>query len=126
MSGDSMAETILGAKILKLAVAYDDLRIKPLSEERAIECLRCRSEEFEPHLVDALNGLRPLGGQMVPCRLTIAKLATGMFLDQEVRNRQGMLLAGKGQEITRAILIKMDNWAQADLIDREITVLAPL
>lgn len=126
MLGESMAETVLGAKILKLAVAYDDLRIKPLSEERSIECLRYRSDEFEPHLMDALIGIRPLGGQMVPCRLATKKLAIGMFLDQEVRNRQGMLLAGKGQEITRAILIKIDNWAQAGLIDRELTVLAAL
>jgi hypothetical protein len=49
-----------------------------------------------------------------------------MFLDQEVRNRQGMLLAGKGQEISRAVLLKIQNWAQADLIGHELTVLVPL
>jgi response regulator RpfG family c-di-GMP phosphodiesterase len=126
MLGDSMAETIIGARILKLAVAYDELRIKPLSEEGAIERLRFRSREFEPQLIDALKGIPPQGGVMVPCRLAIAKLVTGMFLDQEIRNRQGMLLAGNGQEITGAILIKIQNWAQAGLIDREFTVLAPL
>ncbi len=122
---DSIAETMLGARIIKLGVAYDDLRIKLLSQESAIERLRYRSKEFEPQLIDALNGIGSQGGQMVPCRLAISRLATGMFLDQELRNRQGMLLASKGQEITRAILIKIENWAQADLIDRELTVLTP-
>ncbi len=125
VDADSIAETMLGARIIKLGVAYDDLRIKLLSQESAIERLRYRSKEFEPQLIDALNGIGSQGGQMVPCRLAISRLATGMFLDQELRNRQGMLLAGKGQEITRAILIKIENWAQADLIDRELTVLTP-
>jgi ActR/RegA family two-component response regulator len=126
MRRECVAETIQGAKILKLAVAYDDLRIKPFSEERAIESLRYRDTEFERELIDALIGIKPPGGQMISCRLAIAKLATGMFLDQEVRNRQGMLLAGKGQEISRAVLLKIQNWAQASLIDHELTVLAPL
>lgn len=126
MLGHPMAGTILGVRILKLGVAYAHLRIKPLSEEGAVERLRFRSTEFKRALVDALIGIKPQGGTMMPCRLTIARLATGMFVDQEVRNRQGMLLAGKGQEITSALLIKIDNWAQAGLIVSELTVFAPL
>jgi ActR/RegA family two-component response regulator len=126
MQRECVDETVQGAKILKLAVAYDDLRIKPFSEARAIESLRYRDKEFEHELVDALMGIRSEGGQMISRRLAIPKLATGMFLDQEVRNREGMLLAGKGQEISRAVLLKIQNWAQASLIDHELTVLAPL
>jgi ActR/RegA family two-component response regulator len=125
MPQDSVAETIRGGVILKLAVAYDDLRLKPLSEEDAISRLHSRSKEFGRELLDALIGIRPQGGTMVQRRLAIAKLATGMFLDQELRNQQGMLLVGKGQEITRAVLIKIENWAQASLIDRELIVLTP-
>jgi hypothetical protein len=71
-------------------------------------------------------GIKAEGGEMISRRLAIPMLATGMFLDQEVRNREGMLLAGKGQEISRAVLLKIQNWAQAGLIDHEVTVLAPL
>jgi response regulator RpfG family c-di-GMP phosphodiesterase len=123
---ESVAETIRGAKILKLAVAYNDLRIQRVSAEGAIESLRYREKEFERELIDALIGIKPQGGGMISRRLIIPKLATGMFLDQEVRNRQGMLLAGKGQEISQAVLLKIQNWAQASLIDHELTVLTPL
>jgi ActR/RegA family two-component response regulator len=126
MRNEWVSETIQGAKILKLAVAYDDLRIKTFSEDRAIESLRCREKEFGREFIDALTGLKPEGGQMMSHRLAIPKLATGMFLDQDVRNREGMLLAGKGQEISPAVLLKIQNWAQASLIDHELTVLAPI
>jgi FixJ family two-component response regulator len=126
MSRDpSMAETIRGARILKLAVAYDDLRIKPFSDDEAMARLRSRSAEFGKDLLDALIGLKQQSGTMVQRRVAIAKLATGMFIDQELRNQQGMLLVGKGQEITQAVLIRIENWAQASLIDRELIVLAP-
>ncbi|WP_158787943.1 response regulator [Granulicella sp. L46] len=126
MQAESVAETVLGARILKLAVAYNDLRIKRLSEESAIESLGYRDKEFDRELIDALIGIKAEGGEMISRRLAIPMLATGMFLDQEVRNREGMLLAGKGQEISRAVLLKIQNWAQAGLIDHEVTVLAPL
>ncbi len=123
---EATLETVRSARILKLAVAYDDLRIKPFSVEETMARLSSRSKEFERELLDALLDIRPQGGAMVSRKLTIAKLATGMLIDQELRNHQGNLLVGKGQEITRAVLLKIENWAHANLIDRELIVLVPL
>ena len=119
-------ETVLGAKILKLAVAFDDLRLKPLSEEYAIARLRQRDAEFSRDLVDALMGLKPQGGRVELRRVPVARLATGMLLDQEVRNKQGLLLVAKGQEITNAVLVKLKNFSQAGLIDREVMALVQI
>jgi hypothetical protein len=49
-----------------------------------------------------------------------------MVLDQEIRNKQGMLLVAKGQEITAAVLIKLENFARAGLIDRDVQALVPM
>jgi hypothetical protein len=46
-----------------------------------------------------------------------------MVLDQDVRNKQGLLLVAKGQELNGALLIKLENFAKASLIDREVSVL---
>ena len=54
------------------------------------------------------------------------KLATGMVLAQELRNKQGMLLVAKGQEISSAVLIKLENFAKAGLIGKEVQVLVPV
>jgi len=58
--------------------------------------------------------------------LSVVRLATGMIFDQELRNKQNMLLVAKGQEITEAVLLKVQNFSQAGLIEREVKVLAPV
>jgi hypothetical protein len=125
LDNELVAEAVLGAGILKLAIAYNDLRIRRVSDERAVESLRYREKEFDRELLDALVGIKPEGGEMIARRIAIHGLSTGMFLDQEVRNPEGMLLAGRGQEISGAVLLKIQNWAQAGLIAHELTVLSP-
>jgi ActR/RegA family two-component response regulator len=122
----SMKETVLGAGILKLAVAFDHLRVRLSSDEAAITRLGSRSTEFDRALLDALKGIKSVGGKMEARRVPTLKLATGMVLDQEIRNKQGMLLVAKGQEITGAVLIKLENYAKAGLIDREVMALVPV
>jgi hypothetical protein len=48
-----------------------------------------------------------------------------MFLDQDVHNKQGILLMAKGQEITGAVLLKLQNFAQTGVIDKEVQALVP-
>ena len=59
-------------------------------------------------------------------KVSTLKLAIGMILEQEVRNKNGMLLVAKGHEITPALLIKLDNFSRAGQIDREVMALVPL
>jgi response regulator RpfG family c-di-GMP phosphodiesterase len=123
MSKEEAVEVVQGAKILKLAIAYDDLRIKLLPEEVVLERLAGRSHEFSSELLNGLVGMAAQGGEMVSRQLVIGRLATGMLLEQDVRNREGMLLTGKGQEVSRAVLLKIQNRAQADLIDPQQMVM---
>jgi FixJ family two-component response regulator len=119
----SVKETVFSAKVLKLAVAFDHLRRKLSSDEEAIGHLATRRTEFERELVDALTGIRAVGGGREPRIVSTLKLATGMVLDQDIRNKQGMLLVAKGQEITNAVLIKLENFAKAGLIEKEVRAL---
>jgi FixJ family two-component response regulator len=122
----AMKETVFGAKVLKMAVAFDHLRLKLSSDAEAIARLHTRRTEFDRELVDALNGIRAVGGGMEPRRVSTLKLATGMVLDQDIRNKEGMLLVAKGQEITSAVLIKLENFAKAGLIEKEVQALVPM
>ena len=122
----SAKEIVLGAKMLKLAVAFDDLRMKPLSIEDAIARLHCRRSEFERELIDALSEIEPQATKMTLRKVSTLKLAIGMILEQEVRNKSGMLLVAKGHEITPALLIRLDNFSRAGQIDREVMALVPL
>jgi CheY-like chemotaxis protein len=122
----AMKETVFGAKVLKLAVAFDSLRMKLSSDSAAIASLGTRKSEFEHELVDALVGARAVAGGMQSRRVSTLRLATGMVLDQDVRNKEGLLLIAKGQEINRAVLLRLENFANAGLIDKEVQALVPM
>lgn len=116
---------VFGAKLLKLAIAFDDLGMLGLSEEDAIARLRLRSNEFGRELIDALKDMKPEGGRMELRKVPVAKLSAGMILQQEIRNKAGMLVVAKGQEVTHALLIKLANFSRAGTIDREMIALVP-
>jgi response regulator RpfG family c-di-GMP phosphodiesterase len=50
-------EIVLGAKILKLAVAFDDLKLRGFTDQDSIAWLRIRRDEFGVKLIDELDGL---------------------------------------------------------------------
>ncbi len=108
---------VFGAKMLKLAVAFDDLRMKGLSEEDVILKLRARRAEFGAELVEALASIKPESAKMELRKVPASKLTTGMILQQEIRTLAGMLVVTKGQEITPALLIKLDNFSRAGSIE---------
>ncbi len=117
---------VFGAKMLKLAVAFDDLRMKGLSEEDVILKLRARRAEFGAELVEALASIKPESAKMELRKVPASKLTTGMILQQEIRTLAGMLVVTKGQEITHALLIKLDNFSRAGTIEKEIMALVPV
>ncbi len=116
---------VFGAKLLKLAIAFDDLVMRGVSEENAIVRLRLRSNEFGSEMVDALKDMKPEGGKMELRKVPVTKLSAGMILKQEIRNKSGMLVVAKGQEVTHALLIKLANFARAGTIDKEMIALVP-
>jgi response regulator RpfG family c-di-GMP phosphodiesterase len=119
------AEIVFGANALKLAVAFDNLHMKGVSDEDAIASLRHRHNEFTPELVDALLGIKTATAAMELRKIPTSKLAPGMILQQEIRTRSGMLVVAKGQEVTHALVIKLDNFSHAGTIDKEIMVMVP-
>ncbi|HSS98974.1 MAG TPA: HD domain-containing phosphohydrolase, partial [Terriglobales bacterium] len=125
VSSTSNGDMPLGAKMLALAVAFDDLRLKGNSSEEAIAELRLR-REFDRKLVDALVDMKEEGKHMELRKVPISKLSTGMILQQEVRHRNGLLVVGKGQEVTHALLMRLENFARSRLIDNEVMVSVPV
>ncbi len=100
----------IGAKMLKVAVAFDNLRMKGLSNEEALLRLRYRSE-FDRELVDALADMKGEESQMELRKVPISTLTVGMILQQDVRNHGGVLLVAKGQEVTRPLLVRLEHFS---------------
>jgi CheY-like chemotaxis protein len=115
-----------GARMLKLAVAFDTLRMRGISEVDSIARLRSRHTEFEKELVDAIAEMKTDEPKMELRKIAISKLVTGMILHQEIRNRTGMLVVPNGQEVTYALLIKLENFLQAGKIEKEVMAMVPV
>jgi FixJ family two-component response regulator len=115
----------VGAKILQVAVAFDDLIMRGVSREEAVLRLQRRSE-FDRDLVNALGELHPEASKMELRKVSISRLTVGMILQQDLRNRAGLLVVAKGQEVTVALLARMEHFAEARLIDDDVVVLVPM
>jgi FixJ family two-component response regulator len=120
------AELTRAAKILKLAVVFEQLREKFPAKGAALGHLRERSKEFEPGMIDALSDLRPLEATKQLRKVPIARLRAGMVLDQEIKNGQGILLVAKGQELTSALVMRIENHARTGTIDKEVMAFVPM
>ena len=119
-------DIVFGADILRVAVAFDNLRMKGVADEDAIVRLRLRNAEFRPGLIEAMSSIKPESATMELRRIPTAKLTAGMILQQEIRTKTGTLMVPKGQEITPALLIKLENFLRAGSIDHEIMALVPV
>jgi hypothetical protein len=117
---------VLGANMLRIAITFDSLKMKGASEAEIITYFRHDPGRFDTRLVDALADLEPEGAKMEIRAVPIAKLTSGMILQQEVRTHSGMLVVTKGQEVTYPLLIKLANFAQRRAIDDKLMVLVPV
>jgi two-component system chemotaxis sensor kinase CheA len=122
----STAELTRAAKVLKLAVAFEQLREKFPGKGAALSRIRERSKEFEPGLIDTLSDLQPLEARKQLRKVSTATLRAGMVLDQAITNGKGMLLVAKGQELTSALIMRLENHARAGAIDKEVMAFVPM
>lgn len=123
--GFSSTELLLGAKILKLAVAFEESRFNFPSESGALASLRNRSNEFESSLVNALRDLPTDNADKQLCRVSTSRLRAGMILDQEIKSGQDVLLVAKGQELTSALIMRLTNYARTMAINKEVMAFVP-
>jgi response regulator RpfG family c-di-GMP phosphodiesterase len=118
-------EIVLGARILRLAVVFDNLKMRGLTDEEVLAQLRIRQDEFGVELVAALLEIDCKNATMQMRKISTARLTIGMILQQEIRTKAGALIAPKGQEITPALRIKLENFSRAGSIGHEVLALIP-
>jgi response regulator RpfG family c-di-GMP phosphodiesterase len=116
---------VLGAKMLRLAITFDNLKMKGASQEEIVAYFRHDASRFDSALVDALVDLEPEVGSMELRAVPISKLTSGMILQQEVRTHSGLLVVTKGQEVTYPLMVKLGNFSQRHAIDDMLMVLVP-
>ena len=100
----------LGAQVLKISLAFDHHLSRGMSADAAIRMLRAKPNEFSPRLVAALSDVKFDALSYQPVVVQMTRLETGMVIDQEVRTNTGLLLVGRGQEVTYPMLVRLKNF----------------
>ena len=106
----------LGANLLKIAMAYDQLLFHGMRAKDAIRKLKNEPKEYYFAAVDALE---TLSTQVVPFTtegVSVRELSIGMILDEDLdlRSSSGMLSVARNQEISYLLMIRIRNFLQKD------------
>lgn len=114
----------IGADILRLAIAMDDLKIKGQSDDEALSKLE-HDPQFDPKMVATLASIPPEASILDLRSVPLSELSDGMILQEEIRTNAGVLLAEPGQELTHPLIVRLNNFRYRQDIPEEILVSDP-
>jgi FixJ family two-component response regulator len=109
-----------GARILRLMAEYDSLSTAGRSTVSILTELR--SKGYPMAAIEVLTSLdaEPAGRRHVATMLR--DLRAGMTLDEDVKARNGVLLVARGQELTSALLERINNFQRLVGVSEPIRV----
>lgn len=112
-AGSSTDETPLGARLLTLAFAFDDLLTASVEPEEAVRRLTSHIDRYDPDLLARLHALHQPQQEAPPVReVTLDAVQPGMIFVTDVRTADGKLLIARGQEATEGLVTRINNyWA---------------
>jgi FixJ family two-component response regulator len=114
-----------GATILRLAIAFDELKTKGCTDSQAIAQLQGMQKCEVLRIVETLETLPPIASEMESRVIDVPELEPGMVLDEEVRSSGGLLLAGRGQQATHPMVVRLRNFHRRRAIKDKVAVLVP-
>ena len=113
-------EIPMGARILRVALAFDSLIMSGSTNHEAIAILRTQEGSFDPEVIEIL-GQRIIREPEYEVRsLMAAQIRPGMILAEHVVNRDGSVLIANGRTITAAMLRNIHRYRTAGSFDDRI------
>lgn len=113
----------LGAQLLSLALAYDELVTRgALSHFAAVDRL-WRASAHDQRLVESLKLLENQQQAMEKIQVSVFDLKTNMILNQDIVTRKGLLLMTQGQSISPTLIKSLSNYANRAEIEEQVWVL---
>jgi CheY-like chemotaxis protein len=101
----------IGQLLLRTSFEFDRLTTRGVSREATVERLRALKPGFPPSIVKALLTLSCTGVERIVREVRLKDLAIGMILDQDLVSPKGIRLVPMGQEVTRALIVRLTSIA---------------
>ncbi len=116
MTGDNFEgedPIALGGHLLKVATEFDQQILHGKSVEVALKTLSQQPGEYCPEVVAILENLDVYPVDKIEKTVKVKDLNTTMTLDDDIRAKNGMLIAVRGQEVTYTMLQRLRAFARS-------------
>jgi len=106
-----------GAKIIRVALAYDVLESAGNSPAACVAVLRGRLGTYDEQVLDALQAVvQPKADEAMVREMPLIEVRVGMIFTRDVQSANGLVLIGRGQEVTPSVMQRIRNyWAHLPL-----------
>jgi len=115
----------LGAEILRLVLAYEQLIHKGASRNEAAHTLAMQNKNFSPEFFRTLVTLDPNAEEGETRKCQIEDLSPGMIIQEEVHTLAGTLVVSKGQEVTPTVIFKLKNLLARQAVSNNVSASMP-
>jgi response regulator RpfG family c-di-GMP phosphodiesterase len=117
----------LGARILNLALDFDELIEARLSSSQAFTEIQRRGNRYEELAVAALCQVVKASQTMYEIKeVNIGNLVEHTILAEDIMAANGVLLVAKGQEVTASLRVRLENFLQRGSIRYSVQVFVPI
>jgi len=108
----------LGARILKIAVDFDDLVSSGHPLQLAIDTLLGRDGRYDPDILQAFVRLKGSSSNSQTVKeIPLHAVRTGMVLAADVRMKNGSLLVARGYEVTQSFIERIRNYPSGAVLE---------
>jgi response regulator RpfG family c-di-GMP phosphodiesterase len=94
----------LGARMLKVVIDFIRFEKHEQSNEKAFLKLKMQKQFYDPEILSALGTVLNLVIEIPKIVVRLTDLKKGMILDKHILTKRGLLVAGKGQKVSAALL----------------------
>ena len=120
-------EIPLIGRILKVAIDFDELVINGATSADALKLLTKRTGYYDPNIMVALKSVTMSEGKgYVLKSIPIEDIKPGMIVAENIIDKDGQFLLGKGNEITNILLFRLGNFSNIKKVDANIKVFVPM
>lgn len=115
----------LGARLLKVALDYDDAVQRGLGPRGAFQFMEAHSKHYDPKILEALREAVALDDPNKLITIRVEEVKVGMILHMGLFNNFGVRLVAEGQEVTPTLLGRIQAMAERGMITEPFTVQLP-
>jgi CheY-like chemotaxis protein len=114
-----------GARLLRLALAFDRKIFQGATTEKAVEVLKA-TRKFDLEMLDALQSYCPIQPEFQLRRLATHELRVSMVIEKDVCSRDGnLVILKRGTVLTQVWIERLENFARAGRVPESIEVRVP-